>query len=297
MADTGSPSISAAPLPISRCSTDAGLIHQSKISSTPDDPSIAVIEGVGAAAGRAVDRAFRHRRGAARHHRRLQHHSAAQGRANRTDHHARLSRRAGNRPHPHARHVRPDLGQAEAAGAAAPSARSHRAHGGRRFGGRAVVGSERDQPPREALVAEDIEAVAIAFINSYRNPAHELQAEAILRASFPQLLVTTSCAVLPEMKEYERTSTTVVNAYLLAAMRSYLERLESGLRAIGIAAPILVMTSNGGMLAADGDLREAGAGGGLRPGRRRDRRARGSASHATIAMSSCSTWAAPRPRP
>ncbi|WP_409098474.1 hydantoinase/oxoprolinase N-terminal domain-containing protein, partial [Streptomyces galilaeus] len=64
----------------------------------------------------------------------------------------------------------------------------------------------------QALVADGIEAVAIAFINSYRNPAHELQAEAILRSRFPELLVTTSCAVLPEMKEYERTSTTVVNA-------------------------------------------------------------------------------------
>jgi N-methylhydantoinase A len=103
----------------------------------------------------------------------------------------------------------------------------------------------------KALVAEGIEAVAIAFINSYRNPAHEFQAEAILRARFPHLLVTTSCAVLPEMKEYERTSTTVVNAYLLSAMRSYLQRLESGLRSIGVAAPILVMTSNGGMLAAN----------------------------------------------
>jgi N-methylhydantoinase A len=72
-----------------------------------------------------------------------------------------------------------------------------------------------------------------------------------LRSRFPQLLVTTSCAVLPEMKEYERTSTTVVNAYLLAAMRQYLQRLEEGLRSIGVRAPILVMTSNGGMLAAN----------------------------------------------
>src|SRR6202012_6198805 len=68
---------------------------------------------------------------------------------------------------------------------------------------------------------------------------------------FQMLRVTTSCAVLPEMKEYERTSTTVVNAYLLAAMRSYLQRLESGLRGIGVAAPILVMTSTGVMLAAN----------------------------------------------
>lgn len=99
--------------------------------------------------------------------------------------------------------------------------------------------------------AEGVEAVAIAFINSYRNDVHERQAAAILKARFPKLLVTTSCAVLPEMKEYERTSTTVVNAYLMAAMRTYLQRLEHGLRGVGISAPILVMTSNGGMLAAD----------------------------------------------
>ena len=67
---------------------------------------------------------------------------------------------------------------------------------------------------------------------------------------FPHLLVCASYAVLPEMKEYERTSTTVVNAYLLSQMRRYLNRLEDGLRQAGIAAPVLVMTSNGGMVAA-----------------------------------------------
>jgi N-methylhydantoinase A len=102
----------------------------------------------------------------------------------------------------------------------------------------------------QSLVSQGIEAIAIAFINSYRNPAHEQRAEAVLKTAFPGLLVTTSCAVLPEMKEYERTSTTVVNAYLLVAMRNYLRQLETGLRGIGISAPILVMTSNGGMLAA-----------------------------------------------
>ena len=102
----------------------------------------------------------------------------------------------------------------------------------------------------ERLTGAGIEAVAICFLNSYRNPAHERRAEDILRATFPQLLVTASYAVLPERKEYERTSTTVVNAYLLAAMRAYLSNLESGLRAIGINAPVRVITSNGGMLAA-----------------------------------------------
>jgi N-methylhydantoinase A len=103
----------------------------------------------------------------------------------------------------------------------------------------------------EKLEAAGIEAVAICLINSYRNPSHEQRVEAILRERFPKLLVTASYAVLPERKEYERTSTTVVNAYLLAAMRSYLKNLEMGLRSIGIVAPIRVITSNGGMLAAE----------------------------------------------
>ena len=64
------------------------------------------------------------------------------------------------------------------------------------------------------------------------------------------LPVCASHAVLPEMKEYERTSTTVVNAYLLRRMRRYLRRLEEGLRDIGVTAPVLVMASNGGMIAA-----------------------------------------------
>ncbi len=101
-----------------------------------------------------------------------------------------------------------------------------------------------------ALVDAGVESIAICFINSYRNPAHEQRAEAIIRRAFPDLLLCASYAVLPEMKEYERTSTTVVNAYLLREMRRYLIRLEKGLQDIGIAAPVLVMTSNGGMIAA-----------------------------------------------
>jgi len=102
----------------------------------------------------------------------------------------------------------------------------------------------------EQLVAAGIEAVAICLINSYRNPVHEQRIEALLRERFPALLVTASYQVLPERKEYERTSTTVVNAYLLSAMRSYLRNLDAGLRKAGVVAPIRVMTSNGGMLAA-----------------------------------------------
>ncbi|MSQ20214.1 MAG: hydantoinase/oxoprolinase family protein [Betaproteobacteria bacterium] len=98
------------------------------------------------------------------------------------------------------------------------------------------------------FLAEGVEAIAICFINSYVNPVHELAAKAILEAEYPSLLITASCDVLPEMKEYERTSTTVVNAYILPAMRRYLAQLRLDLEAIGVRAPIQVMASNGGMM-------------------------------------------------
>ncbi|MFO1061388.1 MAG: hydantoinase/oxoprolinase family protein [Dongiaceae bacterium] len=103
----------------------------------------------------------------------------------------------------------------------------------------------------DRLAAEGIEAVAICFINSYRNPAHERQALARIARRRQDLAVTASVDILPEIKEYERTSTTVVNAYLLPVMRRYLERLADGLAGLGISAPLLVVSSNGGAARAD----------------------------------------------
>lgn len=100
------------------------------------------------------------------------------------------------------------------------------------------------------LVAEDIEAIAICFLNSYTNSAHEEAAASALRREFPNLHVTASFEVLPELKEYERTSTTVVNGYLLPAINTYLAKLTEGLKAIGVSAPLQVMASNGGMMGA-----------------------------------------------
>ncbi|MGQ3072961.1 MAG: hydantoinase/oxoprolinase family protein [Ferrovibrionaceae bacterium] len=102
----------------------------------------------------------------------------------------------------------------------------------------------------ERFVAEGIEAVAICFLNSHANPAHEQAARDMLRAAFPQLLIAASCDVLPEIKEYERTSTTVVNAYLLPAMQTYIDRLRANLKAAAVEAPLQVMASNGGMMGA-----------------------------------------------
>src|SRR3546814_479434 len=72
---------------------------------------------------------------------------------------------------------------------------------------------------------EEVESIAVCFLHSYRNPSHELLAREILEAVFPGV-VAISSAVLPEAKEYERTSTTVVNAYILPVMREYLMRWE-----------------------------------------------------------------------
>lgn len=101
------------------------------------------------------------------------------------------------------------------------------------------------------LVDEGVEAVAVCYINSFINAAHERRTVEILQDKFPEILVTASCDVLPEMKEYERTSTTVVNAYLLVEMRRYLTNLTKNLEVAGMDAPLLVVASSGGMLSIE----------------------------------------------
>ncbi|CDX33796.1 conserved hypothetical protein [Mesorhizobium sp. SOD10] len=98
--------------------------------------------------------------------------------------------------------------------------------------------------------SEGVESVAICFINSYRNPENEARALEVMRANFPDMWVTASVSVLPEIREYERTSTTAVNAYVLPSLRAYFERLENGLREIGVSAPLLISNSNGGLSSA-----------------------------------------------
>ena len=87
------------------------------------------------------------------------------------------------------------------------------------------------------VVGEGCETVAICFLHSYANPVHEQIARDFIGQEFPDLLVTASCDVLPEIKEYERSSTTVVNAYLLTQMRRYLTQLEQQLKDKGFLAP------------------------------------------------------------
>ncbi len=94
---------------------------------------------------------------------------------------------------------------------------------------------------------EKIEALAIAFMNAYRNPAHEREALAVARARYPDLPITISSAVAPEIREYERTNTACVNAYVQPIVHGYLDRLQQELARLGFAGDLSIMLSSGGL--------------------------------------------------
>jgi N-methylhydantoinase A len=99
----------------------------------------------------------------------------------------------------------------------------------------------------DALLAEKIEAIAVCLLHSFANPSHELILKKIIQQKAPSLPRSISCEVLPEIKEYERTSTTVVNAYVMPIVASYLRALRKGLDEAGVRARLLLMQSNGGL--------------------------------------------------
>src|SRR5947209_323651 len=93
----------------------------------------------------------------------------------------------------------------------------------------------------DALLAENVEAIAVCLINSFANPVHELMLQGMIRRKAPRIPSSISCEVLPEIKEYERTSTTVINAYVMPVVATYLRALRAGLDRAGIPAPLLLM--------------------------------------------------------
>jgi N-methylhydantoinase A len=98
------------------------------------------------------------------------------------------------------------------------------------------------------LREDAVEAVAVCLLHSYANPSHEQRIAAVLRAALPACFVTISSEVLPEIREYERTSTTVVNAYVGPVVSRYLRSLQTRLRQGGIAARLVMMQSSGGTI-------------------------------------------------
>lgn len=92
-----------------------------------------------------------------------------------------------------------------------------------------------------------IEAVAIGFLHSYANAKHEIRAGEIIQAAMPEVTITLSSQVCPEIREYDRLSTACANAYVQPLMAGYLQRLKDGLVAQGMGCPLLLMMSSGGV--------------------------------------------------
>ncbi len=118
---------------------------------------------------------------------------------------------------------------------------------------------EVDQPMDEECLAqiaaslrrEKVESVAICLLHSYVNPTHERRAGAILHDLCPDIFISLSCDILPEFKEYERMSTTVMNAYLMPSMHGYLQRFQDTLQGLGARSDLHIMQSNGGIMSLE----------------------------------------------
>jgi len=103
----------------------------------------------------------------------------------------------------------------------------------------------------EELAADGVKSVAVSFLHAYRYPAHEQRVREIATEIAPDMFVSLSSDVLPEIREYERTVATALNAYVRPYIGHYLEELEKGLGAIGIKATLNIMQSNGGVISRD----------------------------------------------
>lgn len=112
-----------------------------------------------------------------------------------------------------------------------------------------------DEPAVQALIpileAEHVGSLAVGLLHSYANPAHEQRIRELVRAHLPELPVSLSSEVSPELREYERLSTACANAYVQPLMAGYLDRLDRALREGGFAGQLLLMTSGGGVIGLD----------------------------------------------
>lgn len=102
----------------------------------------------------------------------------------------------------------------------------------------------------QAVKEADVESIAICFMNSYINNDHEMKMKALLEKELPEVCISVSSEILPEIKEYERTCTTAVNAYLMPKVQNYMNNLVLKKDALGIEPKLHVMQSNGGIMSA-----------------------------------------------
>ncbi len=101
---------------------------------------------------------------------------------------------------------------------------------------------------RELVDTQGIEALAICFLNSFANDAHEQEAARLVRAALPNLLVSTSAEVFPYVREYERWTTATMNAYVQPLVNRYIAHIDERLTGIGFRGQFYIMTSSGGMV-------------------------------------------------
>ena len=103
----------------------------------------------------------------------------------------------------------------------------------------------------ERLSEHGVESVAVCYLHAYANGENERYTRELILRARPSWNVSISSEVLPEIKEYERTSTTVINAYVQPSVSHYAKALQADLKEVGIGAPIVIMQSNGGMVPLD----------------------------------------------
>ncbi|MGB3243832.1 MAG: hydantoinase/oxoprolinase family protein [Sulfitobacter sp.] len=101
------------------------------------------------------------------------------------------------------------------------------------------------------LAQAQYESIAVGFLHSYLNPAHERMVREVLEARLPDVMISLSSDVSPQMREYERFNTTIANAYIKPLMKSYLSRLRQRLKEAGADCPIFLMHSGGGIISIE----------------------------------------------
>jgi len=108
------------------------------------------------------------------------------------------------------------------------------------------------------LKQKGIRSIAVSLLHSYANPVHERQLRDLIERLYPEAYVTLSSEVLPEFREYERTSTICINSFVMPKVNNYVAFLEERLREVGVASELYIMQSNGGVITA-GMAREMSA--------------------------------------
>ena len=98
-----------------------------------------------------------------------------------------------------------------------------------------------------ALKDDGVEAVAVCFLVSYLNPAHEEKAKQILSSELPGVFIVTSSSVSPQFREFERFTTAALCAFVGPKMRTYIAKLDASLKSAGLGADLRIMASNGGV--------------------------------------------------